>query len=202
MPNQVSDILKSKAVLWVAPAGETHPDETSVAAGGSWGGNWVQLGYTKEPLSVLYEFDEHEIEVEQVLGAVGRRKINERLTLETVLSEATALNLDRVAGGDGTNPTATAAGPSQVGYEQLDVGDNPLLTEWEIGFEGIKYDATDGSLPVRLFMKGTVAVNGELTFSQKDDDYTGIPVVIKALADTGSSNRMFRWQRVTAAATS
>ena len=202
MPEQVSDILKTKAVLWIAPAGEAHPEETSVAVGGAWGGNWVKLGYTKEPLSVLYEFSEHESMVEQILGPVKRWKTDEHVTLETVLSEATALNLDYVSGGDGTNPTTTAAGASQVGYEQLDVGDNPLLEEWEIGFEGIKYDDTDGSLPVRIFLKGTININGELTFSQKDDDYTGIPVQIKALADTGNSNRMFRWQRVTAAATS
>ena len=201
MPESVSDILKSKAVIWVAPTGESRPDETSVAAGGTWGGNWVKLGYTKEPLSVLYEFSEHETMVEQILGPVNRWKTDEHVTLETVLSETTGLNLDYVSGGDGTNTTTTAAGASQDGYEELDVGNNPLLEKWAVGIEGIKYDDTDGALPVRVFLdKATININGELSFSQKDDDYTGVPVQIKGLAN--SSGEMFTWQRVTAAATS
>ncbi len=203
MPESVSDILKSKASMWVAPAGETRPDETTVAAGGAWGGNWVKLGYTKEPLSMLYEFGEHESMVEQVLGPVDRWKTDEHATLETVLAETTAQNLDYVSGGDGTNKTTTAAGSSQKGYEELNVGNNPLLYKWAVGFEGIKYDEDDGALPVRVFLdRATINVNGELSFSQKDDDYTGIPMQVKALANTAASGRMFTWQRVTAAATS
>ncbi len=200
MPESVSDILKSKAVIWYAPTGTARPDETTVAAGGSWT-NWTKLGYTKEPLSVLYEFSEHETMVEQVLGPVNRWKTDEHVTLETVLAEATALNLELASGGDGTTLDTTAAGASQDAYEELDIGNNPLLTKWAVGVEGIKYDEDDGALPVRIFLDNcTINLNGELSFSQKDDDYTGIPVQIKGLAN--ASGEMFTWQRVTAAATS
>lgn len=203
MPEEIGALLKSKAVMWIAPAGEALPDETSVAADAAWGGNWVKVGYTKEPLSFMYEYEMADMEIEQALGPVDRRKTNEQGTFETVLSEATALNLDYVSGGDGTNPSVTAAGASQVGYEELDVGNNPILEKWVAGFEGINYDETDGALPVRVFFtRATININGGLSFSQKDDDYVGIPVQIKALADMANSGRLFKWQRVTAAATS
>lgn len=203
MPETVADLLKSKAVVWVAPAGETIPDETTVAYGATWGGGWVKLGFTKEPLAVLYEFDEAELEVEQYLGPVKRRKINEHITLETVLSETTALNLAYVTGGASSDVTSTAAGAAQKAYEALNVGNDPILTEWAVGFEGVHYDATAVSQPVRIFLDpATININGALEFSQKNDDYTGIPLQVKGLANTGSTGRMFSWQRVTAAATS
>lgn len=203
MPEAIADVLKSKAVVWIAPAGEARPDETSVAAGAAWGGNWVKVGWTKEPLTMLYEYETHQFHVEQILAAIDEQKTSESLALETVLSEATALNLDYLSGGDGTNVTTTAAGASQVGYEELDIGDNPVLEKWAVGFEGINYDETDGALPVRIFIdRATVKINGELEFSQKNDDYTGIPLQVFGLANTASSNRLFTWQRVTAAATS
>lgn len=203
MPEVVGDLLKSQAVVWVAPAGETIPDETTVAYAGTWGGNWVKLGYTKEPLSMLYEFDEAELMVEQMLGPVKRRKINEHATLETVLSEATALNLAYVTGGVAADVTSTAAGASQKAFESLNVGNDPVLTEWAVGFEGVHYDATGVAQPVRVFMDpATINVNGPLEFSKKNDDYTGIPLQVKGLANTASSGKMFNWQRVTAPASS
>jgi hypothetical protein len=187
MPEQVSDILKSKATLWVAPVATALPDETTVAVGAAWGSGWVKLGFTKEPLSVLYEFSEHEVMVEQVLGPLDRWKTDEHLTLETVLSEATALNLEYVTGLDGTETTSTAAGAAQKAFEALNVGNEPRLEKWLVGFEGIRYDAADNAQPVRLFLKGTININGALTFSQKDDDYTGIPVQVKAIADSSAN---------------
>ena len=49
----VANILKTGAVLWNVPTGETVPDETSVAVGAAWGGNWARVGYTKEPLALF-----------------------------------------------------------------------------------------------------------------------------------------------------
>jgi len=202
MPEQVGDILKTKAVVWIAPKGESLPDESSVAAGAEWGGNWVKLGYTKESLKLKHSFSQHVVNVEQVLGAVKRFKTDEALMFETVLSEVTALNLAYVTGGKSTDVATTPAAAGQVGYEELNVGDDPTLEEWEVGFEGERVGATGGTLPLRIFCQGNIILNGDLEFSKKNDDHTGIPIQIAALADTGDSNRMFKFQRVTAAATS
>lgn len=202
MPESIADLLKSKATIWIAPVGTAQPDETSVAADASWT-NWTKLGWTKEPVKVKYEFEEMEFMVDQVLGPLDRRKINEHVTIESVLAEATALNLAYVSGGESGDVTSTAAGASQKAYEEIQIGGDPFMEKYAIGIEGILYDSTDTAQPVRIFFtRATLFLNGELEFSQANDDYVGIPMQIKALADTGNSNRLFKWQRVTAPASS
>lgn len=203
---QVRNLLKSGAKVWVAPTGETVPDETTVAADAAWGGNWAQLGWTKAPLAVGYESERTDFHVEQFLAAVKRRKIKESGRFETVLAEATAEHLAYAIGYDATDSNIvdeTSAGASQKAYEELVVGGTAVLTEWAVGFEGITYDGDDAAQPVRIFFdRMTFTMNGDLSFSQKDDDYTGIPISGDGLADTANGGRLFTWQRVTAAASS
>jgi len=198
----VANILKTGATLWNAPLGETVPDETSVAVGGAWGGNWVRVGYTKEPLALIYTDTRHSIKVQEVLGVVREFRIEEDAMLETVLAELTGAYLQLAAGGQGTL-ASTAAGAGQKAYEQITLGGEEEITEKSWGFEGIYLDASGNEFPVRVFVhKGTAKINGNIEFSKKSDDYVGIPIQIHVLADTSSSDRMFTFQRVTAAATS
>lgn len=203
MPEQVGDLFKSKATIWIAPVGEAFPDETAVAAEADWGGNWTKLGWTLEGIKFKYEYEDMEIAVEQILGPLSRRKTSESAMFETVLAEVTATNLAYAAGTDPTTlVTTTAAGASQAGYEEAAIGDNLLVQEYAIGLEGINYHQTDGLLPLRIFIpRATLVINGELEFAQKNDSMTGIPLQVKSLVDTANSNRLFVWQRVTAAAT-
>lgn len=197
----VSNIFKSGAGMWYAPEGEALPDETSVGAGDAWGGNWARFGFTSMPLSCLYEFDESDIEVEEHLAPVDRVKIGQRATLETKLAEVIADYMALVAGG---TVTTVAAGAGQAGYEELDIGedDEIILTKYTVGFEGIRYDSSGNMLPVRVFIyRCTMRLNGAMEFSKRSDDYPGIPIQIKALADTDNSGRLLKFQRVTAPAT-
>mgnify|MGYP005726620373 CR=1 FL=1 len=203
MPEDVGNLLKTKARLWIAPEGEALPDESSVAVEAAWGGNWVALGYTKEPLAFKYEYEEMEFHIEQALAAVDKRKRGEKAMFETVLAEFTALNLAYVSGSNSSAVTTTAAGASQVGYEEIEIGNELFVRKHAIGFEGTFYDSNEVALPVRIFFtRATMQINGNLTFSQKDDDYSGIPVSIQAMADPANNNKMFKLQRVTAPATS
>jgi hypothetical protein len=195
----VANILKSGAVAWLAPTGEAFPDETSIAAGAAWSGNWARLGYTKEPLKLMYEDEQHDIEVEEVLMAVGRKKIGETASIETVLSELIADYLQMALDGA---VTTTAAGSGQKGYEQLLAGDDSEKTIYTIGFEGIRYNDSGIALPLRIgFYRCTLRLNGELKFSRRDDDHTGIPLQAQALGRT-DAGRPIWFQRVTAPATS
>lgn len=195
----VTNILKTGAVLWYAPTGESKPDESSVAYGGSWGGNWARVGYTKQQLTLAYESEETDIEVEEVLAPVKRFRISESLTVETVLAELTAAYLQLAASNQDT-VTETPQGTDQDAYEETGLGGEVILTEKAWGFEGLYIDADGNEQPVRIFVhKGTARVNGELEFSQKADGYPGIPIQIKALADTTQSTgqELLLWQRVT-----
>ena len=198
----IGNLLKSKAVMWIAPYGETLPDETDIDAAEAWGGNWEKLGWTKEPLAFRYEFDEAEFNIEQALGALDRRKTAERASFETVLAEATGNSLAYAVGQATSDLTETAAGAAQKAFEELEIGNEVILDKYAVGFEGLTYDSAGTEQPVRVFFtRATLILNGELKFSQKDDDYVGVPVQVKALADASNSYKLLKWQRVTAPVT-
>jgi hypothetical protein len=138
------------------------------------------------------------VEVQEALTAVDRRKTKESLTLETVLAELTATNIGLTSSG---TVTTTPAGAGQVGKEEVEVGGDPVLDKFIWGFEGT-YVKDDGSaFPLRLFIwKGTAKMNGALEFGR--EDYPGIPIQVKALADTSKAKgrQLYKFQRVTAAA--
>jgi len=199
MSNPVAaNILKSKAVMWYAPAGEALPDETTVAVDASWGGNWSRIGYTKTPTVLVLEEEQYDIEVQELLNSIDRVAIKQSSRFELELAEVTAEYLGILLG---TTPSTTAAGAGQKGYEQLDVVSRFHLTKYIIGLEGSRL-VSGVSQPVRFFYpRCTLKIGGNLEFSQKTSDYTGLPIQIMAL-DNDAGTAWFQMQRVTAAATS
>ena len=178
----VTNILKSGATAWLAPVGTAFPDDTDIDAGEAWGGAWTRLGFTKEPLTLTYESEEHNVEVEEFLAAVDRVKIGESSMMETVLSEMIADYLQYALDGAVTD---VSAGASQKGYSELLVGNDSNKAEYAIGFEAIRYNASGVALPQRIgFYRCTLKLNGELKFSRRDDDHTGVPLQAVALANT------------------
>lgn len=176
----VTDILVTPATIYYAPVGEALPDETSVGYGDAWGGNWVDLGYTLEPVSLSYETETFELEVEQITLPVRRVRTKETVMIETSLAEMTATNLALVV--DGT-ATTTAAGVGQVGFDEILAGGAVDLSEYAWGFEGFRVTAANVRLPVRVFLyRGQAVLNGQLTFAKGAG--VGIPIQIKALPDT------------------
>lgn len=191
----IFQILKSNAVIWYAPVGETVPDETSVAANAAWGGNWARIGATKEPLTMLYEDERSDITVEEFLSPVHRFRISEALTLETVLAEIDADYMALMTEG---TVSPTAAGGAQKAFDTLPVGNEAWLTDYAVGFEGINVDSGDNELPLRIFIyRANFKLGGELSFSKREDDYTGTPIVVEALSDSATPGRLFVFEKVT-----
>ena len=196
----VTDILVTPARVWKSPVGEALPDETTVAYNASWGGNWTDVGYTLQPVTVAYDREIFELMVEQVPGPVKTRVTNETLKIETVLSDVTPDNLQLAVGGA---VTTTAAGASQVAFQDLDSGGKIQLDELQWGLEGLYEDASGTQFPVRLFVYKAVSVlNGPLNFAKAAG--VGVPLSITGLLDTSKSvgAQLMKFQRVTAAATS
>jgi len=199
----VSNVIKSGARLYEAPVGESNPDETTVAYDAAWGGNWVRVGYTKAPLVMIYESEEFDVEVEEELAPIKRRRVKENLRLETTLGELIAEYL-QLAASDQDTVTETAAGAAQKAYEETGLGGEAILTERKFGFEGLYITSGGDEEPIRLFIhKATAKINGNLEFSQKSTDYTGIPIQISALSDTTQSagQKLCLFQRVTSETT-
>lgn len=196
----VADILISPATIYYAPVGEAIPDETSIAYGDAWGGNWTNIGYTLQPLTMSYARTLFELEVEQVNGAVKRRVNKEVINLETVMAEATPTNMQLAIGG---SVTTTAAGASQVAFQDLDAGGAVSIDERTWGIEGFYEDAAGAKFPVRVFVwKANSILNGNFQFAKNAG--SGVPIQIQALLDAGKAAgaQLIKFQRVTAAATS
>lgn len=198
----VVNIEHSGAWLYFAPVGESNPDETSVAFGAAWGGNWARVGFTKAPWTQAYTSDEVEIMVEEELGAVKRRRTSEALVWETTLAEITAEYMT-LAGSDQDTVSETAAAGGQKAFESVGLGGALLMAEKKWGVEMLHVTAGGDNEPMRMFMhKGTAMFNGNLEFSKKATEAAGIPLQVKALTDTSQSagQKLCIFQRVTAEA--
>jgi len=192
----VFQIVKSNAVLWVNTVlGDGPPDEDTILAGDAWGSTWVRMGSTKEPLTCLYEDERADINVEENLAPVFRYKTSESLTLETVLAE---LDADYLAlATEGTVSVDAGAG-ALIAYDELPVGNRAALTMYMFGFEGIAVQSDGALWPVRFIVnRATIKLGGELSFSKREDDYTGMPIVIEALAPTDlAADKLFIFQQM------
>lgn len=195
-----ADILVSPAVIWHAPVGEALPDETSVAYGAAWGGNWEQFALTKTPVTLNRDVSTFEVMTEQTTGPLRRVITEEKMTIETQLAEFTGDGLALVLGG--SNVT-TPAGAGQVAFDKVVAGGEWTLPEGAWGIEGKYVDDGGDEFPVRVFFyRATVKLGGELSFQK--GDYVGVPIQIEALTDTSKAigAQMIEIHRVTAAATS
>ncbi len=178
----VSDILVSPARILYSPLATALPDETSVAAGDSWGASWTDLGYTLTPVAMNYGMDTFELEVEQITNPIKVTRTKETLSIETTLAELTAAHL-KLAFGSSSTVTTTAAGASQHGFDELKAGGEVVIPEYQWGFEGFTLDTLNNKLVKRIFVWRAVAtLGGKLEFSKKAA--AGIPLKIMALADT------------------
>jgi hypothetical protein len=198
----VADILVSPARVFYSPLGTALPDETTVAVGAAWPVGWIDLGYTLAPVSLSFSADTFELEVEQVTNPLKIIRTKETVEMETMLAELTAANL-KLAMGSSSTVTTTAAGASQHGFDELKMGGEVLIPEYQWGFEGYTLDSQNRQLAKRIFIYRAVAtLNGKLDFSKKAA--AGIALKIKALADTTKTQgqQMLNAQFVTAWKTS
>jgi hypothetical protein len=183
VPN-VEQIVKSNAVVWVAPVGETLPLST-LAAGADWGGNFERVGFTNAPLACNYTSESFPINVEEHLGAIRRYKTSHEASFETVLAEFSLDYLQYPTQGVVTDNTT---------YFDMVVGDVAKVEERLWGFEGIRYLNDDSPKAVRLFFtRANAVLNGPLTFSKRDQSQVGISLKIDALADPDNSGALYSW---------
>jgi hypothetical protein len=195
----VADILITPAAVYLAPYGEAQPSINTVFYGVAWAGNWVNMGYTMEKVSLMRKVTDYELEVEQITLPVSRLLTKEEYTIETTLAEQTGANMSKMLGG---TLTTVAAGTNIRASETVTAGGNPAFTLYTVGFEGFYIGANSVKLPVRVFLyRCTVTLGGALEFTKNKG--AGIPVQFKALADTTltANNQVIKWQKVTAKGT-
>ena len=191
-----ADILLTPARIFYAPVGETLPDENSVAYGEAWGGNWSDLGYTLNPVTMNITRDLFELFVEQLTNPVRRKITQETFTIETTLAEITGDNLLLAYGG---TVTETPAGAAQVAKTELEAGGDTTPDVYAFGLEGEYVDDDNDSFPVRVLMfRGNPILGGAMQFAKSAG--MGIPIRITAEADTTKAvgKQLLLIQKVTA----
>lgn len=195
----VADIIVTPCKIYYSLAGATAPAD-SVAYGGAWPAGWTQLGYTKTPLSADLARDPVMAEIQESLSEIIRGYKKETLILETSLAEFTLANLGLAWGGT-VSTTAAAAG--QVAKEELLGGDDVFPLERQWGFEGLFVSSAGASHPVRLFIwLGVAEFGGKLEFGKSEP--LAIPLRITCNPDMtkAAGQRLFKFQKVTAPASS
>lgn len=201
MPS-VLNLMAAPASIWISAKAVALPDETSIAAGASWGVGWTDLGYTMTPLAVGIARETFDMEVEQIPNIVKQIVTKDTVDLEVTLAEITAANL-RYAMGASSAVATVAAGASQHGFETLKFGGDVLLPEYQVGFEAVRLDASGNKLITRFFLyRVTLTMGGKLEFSKKAA--AGIPLKVTAMADTTKTagEQIGEFQNVTAWKTS
>lgn len=202
MPNFSSDeVLVSEGNILYAPLATALPDETTVAWGAydSWT-SWTHFGYTTEPISFNYSYEEFSVDVQQSTSPLKRRKTSETMEISTTLAQFNGDVLALVTGGTNTD---TAAGASQKAFSRVTGGGDTNLPEYMFAVEGYRVDDVGTKQPVRIFLyKGTITVNGDIPFDKAG--VTGLPITITGLTDPDRAigANLFEAQIVTAAATS
>ena len=197
-----ANLIVSPALLYISATGTTLPDETTVAAGASWGAGWTDVGFTSSPLVMAINDEKFAMEVEQFAAKIMEVLTNREIELETTLAEITAANLKYAMSAKSTVET-TPAGATQHGFERLAFGGEVLLPEYQVGFEVSKLDSSANALVTRfIFYRCTLSMGGSLEFSRKSQ--AGIPLKITAMPDTTKTAGAMtgEMQRVTAWKTS
>ena len=196
------DILIGPGRLYVAPIGESNPDETTVAFGAAWGGNWVDLGDFVEGSGITLSIGEDVFKAYTELSTALKNAVRTRreVMVKATLAEHSVTNMAYVL--DGTAAT-TAAGGSQKGYSDIPFGSNADIDFYKFGIEATRKDASDNNQPVRWFLhKGFFQLAGDIPYTK--GGISGVPVEINIMSDgTQSTNEeLGTLQIVTAAATS
>lgn len=159
--------------LKVAPLGTAEPATLAAA----WDGAWVDLGYTHEGHAFTFTTETEEIEVAEELLPVAEVDVKQTGTVEFVLAEVTASNLERACNG-GT----IVSGGGFVTFEPPAPGSsNTRMYAWQ---------ATDNTERI-VWRK--LRNTGDMEIARrKGAEKAGIPMELKLLSP-GSGIKPWKW---------
>lgn len=195
----INNLFRSNLQVYLAPHTATGavalPPHTSTLYNGNWavgGLGWVSVGYTKDAVKLTYEEEIFDFVVEESISPVAQAYKSKSATLETTLAEFSLTNLQRALGGTITTLAGTSPAPNLRAVQQLCVSTTDCQkTKYSIGLEGI--DCRNPGCLIRLYIpSATITLSGELMFSKREDDYTGIPIKATALDWNGT---LLCWQK-------
>lgn len=159
---------------YVSGAVEALPAD-NVARDGSWGGNWVGLGYTGG-IQYTVSNEHRHVEVDQSTIEVKSFVTKQDVNIELSLKQASVENI-KYALGFGTLSTSGSSGV-------LTIGHNPTLTEYTLGIEGPSPDEDPTAAQRIVFYRVVPVSEPEQVFSREEE--TMVVVQFKALLHSSS----------------
>lgn len=194
MTQTCANVLMGGATVWYASdTGESLPDESTVAFGDDWSGNWTEVGLTNAPLSFGVTINLATAMVEQRVRPVRRRVTSMEEVAEFQLAEITAANFALLVNGTTTSAAQTT---QQKPFEQFDAATNDFsLTQRSWGWEGENIGSDGASQPIRFLVSaGEAIMNGNLELSRESEGW-GLPAQI--LVDDDCTNTPWSFQKIT-----
>lgn len=188
--------------LYRAPVAEANPDESTVAYGSAWGGNWTDMGDFPEgsPVTVTIMEEIYKAYSERSSSVQMVARTRKEAAIKGALFDHSPANMAIVL--DGTAETTAAAGGGQKGYTEIPFGSSPDVTFYKWGIEARLIDDDNTEHPLRWFFhKGFFRTTGELAYAKTKE--TGIGFEITVISDTtqAANEDLGILQMVTASAT-
>lgn len=154
-----TNLIQGPANLWAGPFGTAEP----AAIGTAPGAGWVDLGSTKEGVTLNIEQTFADLTVDQVIDVIARKRTGRIVTIATSLAEATLENLATAIGN--TAPATKVL--------ELDNGDSALAfspTYGAIIMEGLGPNGVK-----RRFILRKTLQTGNIALAYTKDGQTVIP---------------------------
>lgn len=187
-------IILGYAKIWTAPYGSAFP-AASVAYGTAWGGSWLYLGDTLEPLSFGGNRATFAVEIQQSTSIVKEIVTKDERNFKTVMAEHNVLMLNQLLLG---TLVGTAGTPSY--YYTIDYGGSAIPNVLAVGFEALWQTAAGVQTPIRwMFYRGSIIQDGDIKYDK--GGVAGVPINIKTYVDTTqvAGKQIGRFQIVVAA---
>lgn len=186
MAQAVSEVLVSRDTIpYIAPyASSVALPANTVVWGTTWGGTWVNAGYTTGGFQFTSNVERAEIFVDQVMWAIARPAVSGRAELATTLAQLTPANI-LTATGQGSTST-TAAGGGLRGYTDWIQTSTISNARYAFGVDVLhNYDGE----AFRIVVWNGQPI-GSPSFSLLPTALAGIPLNLSAIPDDANSGRL------------
>lgn len=152
-----TNLIQGPAVVYRGVFGATEPILTATPTTG-----WTDCGATKDGVELSIENEWSEMTVDQIIDVVGRRKTGRKVSIKTILAEATLANL-----------ASAAALPAPA--SSIITADNDL-SGFAPSYDAIILDGiAPGGFRRRIILRKVLATDSVGT-AYKKDDMTVVPV--------------------------
>lgn len=111
MAGTTTNLIQGAGILYTGAFGATEPADTSVGTAPA-SGDWTDVGFTKDGVSLSYSPTFSELEVDQIMDVVERRITRREFRVSTNMAEVTLDNLNLALNG--------SVSSTGVGYESFE----------------------------------------------------------------------------------